>query len=345
MKSKHLNLNKIIDLDKWQKLQDSVSLVTKMAMITVNYKGIPVSNHSFCNRFCETVRKDPKLSSYCQKCDSRGGLEAVRVNKPYIYLCHYNIVDIAIPIIVDDKYIGAIMAGQVRLDNKEDEDSLEHILTIPYKSFVNDNMDELNDLYSNIPSLSYEEVKNTAEMLFQLCNYIVEESLDKSLILELYEKEVMNKDSSNNSLDLSSYKVSNIKNIKDELSNVITNSHIKDSSYEKGIVHNSILKPAIEYIYSHKNENVSLKKASDLCHISSSYFSRMFAKEVGQNYSSYLSQLKIEWAKQLLISTDITISEISDSLGFNESGYFIKIFKKYENITPSLYRKYHKKLS
>ncbi|MDU1855092.1 MAG: AraC family transcriptional regulator, partial [Clostridium baratii] len=138
---------------------------------------------------------------------------------------------------------------------------------------------------------------------------------------------------------------SNIKNIKDELSNAITSSHINDLSYEKDIVHNSILKPAIEYIYSHKNENVSLKKASDLCHISSSYFSRIFSKEVGQNYSTYISKLKIEWAKQLLISTDITVSEISDNLGFNESGYFIKIFKKYESITPSLYRKYHKNLS
>lgn len=343
MKSRHLNLNKIIDLDKWQKLQDSLSLVTKMAMITVDYKGIPVSKHSSCNQFCESVRKDTKLSSYCQKCDSRGGLEAVRENKPYIYLCHYNIVDIAIPIIVDDKYIGAIMAGQVRLNKKEDEDSLEHILTIPSKLFVNDNMNGLDDLYSNIPSLSYEEVKNTAEMLFQLCNYIVEESLDKSLILELYEKEVIHKNSSDNQLDLSSYKVNNIKNIKDELSNAITNSHIKDLSYEKDIVHNSILKPAIEYIYSHKNENVSLKKASDLCHISPSHFSRIFSKDVGQNYSSYLSFLKIEWAKQLLISTDLTISEVSDNLGFNESGYFIKIFKKHESITPSLYRKYHKK--
>ncbi|MPQ43525.1 PocR ligand-binding domain-containing protein [Clostridium tarantellae] len=343
MKIKHLKLNKIIDLDKWQKLQDSLSLVTKMAMITTDYKGIPVSRHSFCSEFCKAVRNDPNISSYCQKCDSRGGLEAVRINKPYIYLCHFNIIDIAIPIIVDDKYIGAIMAGQVKLDNKEDEDSLERILTISSNHFVNDNINKLNHLYSNIPSLSYEEVKSIAEMLFQLCNYIVEESLDKRLIFELYEKDVVHKNSLNNTLDLSNYKENNLKTIKDELSNAITNSHIKDLSYEKDNISDSILKPAIEYIHSHKNENVSLKKASDLCHISSSYFSRIFTKKIGQNYSTYLSLLKISWAKQLLVSTDMTISEISDNLGFNEAGYFIKIFKKHESITPSLYRKYHKK--
>lgn len=342
MRSEHLNLKKIIDLDKWQKLQDSLSIVTKMAIITVDYKGIPVSKHSFCNPFCGAVRKDPELSTYCQKCDSRGGLEAVRLNKPYIYLCHYNIVDIAIPIIIDDKYIGAIMAGQVKLNKKEDEDSLEHMLTLPSKYINSSNSDNLDKLYSKIPSLSYEEVTNISEMLFQLCNYIVEEALDKALLLEMYEKELINKNNVDNTLNLSSYKVRNIKTIKDELSNAITNTHIKDLSDNQKLKSNTVLQPAFDYIHSHKNENVSLKKAADLCHISPSYFSRVFTKETGQNYSTYLSLLKIEWSKQLLSTTDMTISEISNNLGFNESGYFIKIFKKYEGVTPSLYRKYYK---
>lgn len=338
MKSEQLNLKKIIDLNKWQKLQDSLSIVTKMAIITVDYKGIPVSKHSYCSNFCHSVRNNPDLSSYCQKCDSRGGLEAVRINKPYIYLCHYNIVDIAIPIIIDDKYIGAIMAGQVKLNNKKDEESLERILSLPEKF----SSDSLNNLYSKLPSLSYYEVKNIADMLFQLCNYIVEESLDKSLIIEMYEKQIIDKSIPNNNLDLSSYNEINLKNLKDELSHVITNSHIKGSSYNKNIVSNSILEPAIKYIHEHKNENISLNIASDLCHISPSYFSRIFSKEIGQNYSSYTSSLKIEWAKELLESTNMTISEISDNLGFNDSGYFIKIFKKQEGITPLLYRKYTK---
>ncbi|WP_195989297.1 PocR ligand-binding domain-containing protein [Clostridium sp. D53t1_180928_C8] len=339
MKSEQLNLNKIIDLNKWQSLQDSLSIVTKLAIITVDYKGVPVSNHSFCSEFCNSVRNNPKLASYCQKCDSRGGLEAVRINKPYIYLCHYNIVDIAIPIIIDDKYIGAIMAGQVKLKNKKDEESLEKILTLPGNLELHD----LNDLYLNLPSLSYEEVENIADMLFKLCNYIVEESLNKSFIIEMYEKEILNKNLPNNDLNLSSYNENNIKNLKDELSYAITNSHIKDLSFNKDFLSNSILKPAIDYIHKNKNENVSLEKASNLCHISPSYFSRVFKKEVGQNFSTYVSSLKIEWSKELLESTNMSISEISDNLGFNEAGYFIKTFKKQEGLTPFLYRKYTKK--
>ncbi|MDO7203715.1 helix-turn-helix domain-containing protein [Paraclostridium bifermentans] len=46
----------------------------------------------------------------------------------------------------------------------------------------------------------------------------------------------------------------------------------------------------------------------------------------------------MKWAKALLEETDMTINEISDELGFSESGYFIKIFKKYEGVTPNLYK-------
>ncbi|MGY5607458.1 helix-turn-helix domain-containing protein [Paenibacillus sp. ALE3] len=81
---------------------------------------------------------------------------------------------------------------------------------------------------------------------------------------------------------------------------------------------------------------------ADLCHISPSYVSRLFAKETGENFSSYLSRLNMKWAKQLLEATDIPVSQISSELGFNEPEYFIKIFKKYEGTTPAVYRKYYK---
>ena len=61
---------------------------------------------------------------------------------------------------------------------------------------------------------------------------------------------------------------------------------------------------------------------------------------MGQNYSTYLTLLKMDWAKELLLTTDMSVAEISENLGFNEAGYFIKLFKKHEGITPNLYRKY-----
>ncbi|ENK1244503.1 PocR ligand-binding domain-containing protein [Clostridium botulinum] len=344
MIKENLNLDKVIDLKKWVELQDSLSLVTKAAIIIVDYKGNPITKHSGCNKFCNAVRSNPNLVKYCQKCDSRGGLEAVRLNKPYIYLCHYNIVDIAIPIIIDGKYIGAIMAGQIKLSDDNASDFLEQIVATKKNSITQKALDEFKDFYDEIPILSLKEVQEIANMLFSLCNYLVEEALNKNLISEIYQKSVT-PESEIASNTLTGYTMKNIEHAKKEISNALLNSYVNEnlSSDSLDISVSNTLKPAIEYIYNHKSENVTAKKLADVCHISPSYFSRLFAKETGKSFSSFVSRLKIDWAKSLLEETDMHVNEISDELGFNETGYFIKIFKKYEGVTPFIYRKFCKK--
>lgn len=337
-------LNKLIDLEKWINLQDSLAAVTKLAIIVVDYKGNPVTAHSGCHRFCKAVRSKPELVKYCQKCDSRGGLEAVRLNEPYIYLCHYNIVDVAIPIMFEGKYIGAVMAGQVKLSDTNAAEVLEQIVITSKNSEAAKALEDLKEYYDELPVLSYEEVKKIANMLFYMCNYLVEEALEKNLISEMYKKTMKNH-SEIDASTLTGYTLKNIEHAKKEMSNVIINAYIGEMalSNEKDITVSNTLKPAIEYIYKHKSENVKLEEMAKLCHISPSYFSRLFSKETGEKFSAYVSKLKIEWAKGLLEETDLHINEISDELGFSEVGYFIKIFKKYEGITPFLYRKYCKK--
>ncbi len=66
MIKENLNLDKVIDFKKWVELQDSLSLVTKAAIIIVDYKGNPVTKHSGCNKFCNAVRSNPNLVKYCQ---------------------------------------------------------------------------------------------------------------------------------------------------------------------------------------------------------------------------------------------------------------------------------------
>jgi ligand-binding sensor protein/AraC-like DNA-binding protein len=338
------NLNKLIDLEKWINLQESLAAVTKLAIIIVDYKGNPVTKHSGCHRFCEAVRANPELVKYCQKCDSRGGLEAVRLNQPYIYLCHYNIIDLAIPIMFEDKYIGAVMAGQVKLSDANASDILEQMVVTSKNSLATKALEDFKEYYDELPVLSYEEVKKIADMLFYLCNYLIEESLEKNLISEMYKNTIKNQAEIDSSA-LTGYTIKNIEHAKKEMSNAIINAYIgeKTSDISKRITVSNTLKPAIEYIYEHKSENVKLDELAKVCHLSPSYFSRLFSKETGEKFPSYVSKLKIEWAKGLLEETDMHINEISDELGFSEVGYFIKIFKKYEGITPFLYRKYCKK--
>ena len=326
MKTKYLKLNKILDLEKWQILQDSLALATKMAIITVDHKGNPITTHSSPRPFCEHIRNDDALVKFCQKCDSRAGLEAVRINAPYIYLCHCKIVDVAIPISIDDKYIGAIMAGQVKLPKGEENATLEHILVSPAMGATFS--DELQEMYNEIPTLSYKEIEGMANMLFDLCQYIVEESISKNFILDMYEETVVS----------DGYSPGSITYLKNELGNIATNVYVKNNQL---ICKNPILKPAFEYIRKHKGRDITQKKMAELCHISTGHFSRLFAKETGENFASFLARQRVEWSKQLLTETDMPINQISDEFGFGDPGYYIKIFKKHENITPATYRKYH----
>lgn len=340
----NFNLDKLIDLEKWEDLQETIASVTNVAIIIVDYKGNPVTKHSGCHRFCKEIRANSELVKYCQKCDSRGGLEAVRLNEPYIYLCHYNIIDIAIPIMIDGKYIGAIMAGQVKLLDVKVESSLEKILVLSKDSSARKALDDFKEYYYELPVLSYEKIKKIADMLFSLCNYLIEEALEKNLISDIYLKIVNDKQEIDLNV-LGNYTLKNIEHVKKEMSNAKINTYIDEKilNNENHIKIIDTLKPAIEYIYKHKSETFNIETMAKLCHISPSYFSRLFTKEMGENFSNYVSKLKIEWSKNLLEETSMSINEISDELGFCEVGYFIKIFKKYERVTPSLYRKYCKR--
>lgn len=339
MMQESLRISKFLDLKKWKRLQDSLATVTKLAILTVDYKGIPVTSHSSCQAFCDNVRKDPELLPYCQKCDSRGGLEAVRLNAPYVYLCHFNIIDIAIPITVDDKYLGAVMAGQVRLSDPENGSELEQIAASQNPALHHLKENELKAYYEDIPTMSYEEIVKISNMLFLLCNYIIEEALGKKLLAEIFEKAAGNEGGVPLASILPGYTIRNIESIKKEMTNAIADAYLKNTSGDDGTCSNPVLQPALDYIYNNKSQNITLSHMAELCHVSPSYFSRLFVKETGENFTAYLSRLKVQWAKQLLEVTDMPVSQISDELGFNEPGYFIKIFKKHEHLTPALYRK------
>ena len=68
-------INHIFSLKQWEQVQDSLSDLTGMAVLMVDYRGVPVTKHSHCCEFCRKVRESPALKKYCEKCDSHGGAE------------------------------------------------------------------------------------------------------------------------------------------------------------------------------------------------------------------------------------------------------------------------------
>lgn len=323
-----LKLEKILDMAKWQKLQDSLAEVAGLAIITVDFKGVPITEHSGRRDFCTYMRNHDEMCGFCQKCDSRGGLEAVRIGRPYPYLCHCNVVDIAIPIIVEDQYFGAIMAGQIKFSDKTDENKLEKIVHSPFEKFQKN--EDIKKMYSDVPKMSHKQLMVITNMLFQLSNYIVEEAISKNIALDLYDRVV-----TGGGAAVQFSRKKEVEELQSALSNVSAELYMKKESY----IGNKVLSPAFEYIYANKGEMVTQTKAAELCHISTGYFSRLFKKEMGEPFSQYFMRLKSEWAKYFLAKTDLSIAQISDKLGFGDPGYFIKIFRKFEGVTPAYYRK------
>lgn len=98
------------------------------------------------------------------------------------------------------------------------------------------------------------------------------------------------------------------------------------------------IKSAIDYIYHHYDEFPSIKKLADECSLSVSRFHYLFKAEIGKTAVQYITDIKIDKARQLLMQTDCTISEIAHILGYEDALYFSKVFKRLTGKSPREFR-------
>lgn len=96
-----------------------------------------------------------------------------------------------------------------------------------------------------------------------------------------------------------------------------------------------------EYIDTHPEEKLTLEMPADKAGYTSCHLSRKFKQEMKCSIIDYIQLSKLERAKYLLVNTQTTVDEISDSLGFGTRSYFTSVFKKHTGQTPSDYRKEH----
>ncbi len=116
--------------------------------------------------------------------------------------------------------------------------------------------------------------------------------------------------------------------------NTAYSSFLKDKNLIK-------LKRAIEYMRDNYKSQISLEELSKAVDVSPKYFCVIFKAMTGMTAFEYLNAYRIEKASKSLISTDMGITDIAFSCGFNDLSYFIKTFKKYKNTTPKMFRNSH----
>jgi len=103
------------------------------------------------------------------------------------------------------------------------------------------------------------------------------------------------------------------------------------------------LSEIVQWIKIHIKNNISLKDVAYEFNFSKEYLSRYFKKKMGMSMQEYINYLRISEAKQMICKSDLKIKEISNFLGFIDEKYFLKLFKKYENMTPKQYRSAYNK--
>lgn len=96
---------------------------------------------------------------------------------------------------------------------------------------------------------------------------------------------------------------------------------------------------ALHYIQKSYAEDPSLDQTASTVHVSGAHLSRLFKSELGTSYSRFLTEVKLTHAMNLLLNTNLPISEVAGQCGYQNSNYFCDAFKKVIGLSPLKYRK------
>ncbi len=103
--------------------------------------------------------------------------------------------------------------------------------------------------------------------------------------------------------------------------------------------HDSGISRALLLIHTRFRENPKMTEIAEKASLNSSYFSALFHKSVGKTYKQYISELKLNYAKKLLFSSKLSVTEICFACGYNSLSNFLREFRKFFGTTPADMRK------
>ena len=160
-----LEIKDVIDLEVLQNFQDNFATGMNIASVTVDKDGNPVTKPSSYTSFCIDFTHSTKTGDdRCALSHKKGGEEAARTGKPYIYTCHAGLIDFAAPILVNGHLIGTILGGQILTSTPEEARYRKTAkeIGVDEEGYVN--------AAKNVYMTKEENVKAAAEVLFIVAN-------------------------------------------------------------------------------------------------------------------------------------------------------------------------------
>ncbi len=179
-------LSDYLDIERLQTLQNHFSQSMEIALVVVDSHGKPVTKPSGFCEYCAKSRQDPLRKKLCHACDDAGGRIAMKTKKPEVYRCHCGFVECAVPIMVNGRYLGAMISGQIRVE----ETAKKKIPYILENNELLEDCDELKLLSEKTKQMSYERFVSISNTLFDVASYLVEQAHSHIVQTKLHRKEL-----------------------------------------------------------------------------------------------------------------------------------------------------------
>jgi ligand-binding sensor protein len=161
----NIQLRDVIDIEVLQRFQDNFAESMDIASVTVDINGEPVTTPSSYTSFCMDYTHSTKIGDdRCAMSHKKGGEEAARTGRPYVYKCHAGLIDFAAPIMVDGIQIGTILGGQI-LKDKPEEQGFRRVARE-----IGVNEEEYIDAVGKVKISAEKNIQAAAEVLFIVAN-------------------------------------------------------------------------------------------------------------------------------------------------------------------------------
>ncbi len=172
-------LTDLIDVQVLQRIQNGFSKFTGMASLTTDAEGNPITEGSGFADFCTKYTRTTQLGlSRCMECDRVSGMQALAQGKPVVYNCHAGLVDYAAPIIVEGRYLGSFLGGQVRTAPVAEEEVRRTARELGL------NEEEYLAAASRVSQATYEQIERAAEFLAEIAAVLSEMAYKSFLALQ-----------------------------------------------------------------------------------------------------------------------------------------------------------------
>ncbi len=115
--------------------------------------------------------------------------------------------------------------------------------------------------------------------------------------------------------------------------------YAKDYTQQHSDRNKLLIQKVKAYVEEHYAEELTLDDMADMIGYSTYYFMKLIKEYLGMSFGDFLTSVRMNNAKKLLLSTNMSISEVGYSVGYNDANYFARVFKRQEKVTPSEYKR------